>query len=318
MNSIIETLRKTSSPTIFIICISSVIAGCAAAAVHGNMTPLPASVFLLFALSAQLTVNFGHRLNDEHYTLGENIDDRISDCGLTGGQTETVLREATGGMLMLTVMLGLTLSAMGGWWMFLNLVVFGLLIALYAFGQTPLSRTAWAPLITFFIYGPVGVTACCLVQAQHQTMHPTDLQDLVPAILIGCGVGLLAANALILHNYTCYRNDLHNGKMSLPVVMGRKFCRRAMVVSSALSVPVFGLAGVLCRHTQTVPLLVAPVLGFAATCLLTGRMRRLPYRKLRDQQWIGNCIMLGVALVTLIIVITTGASNETNTQVFPD
>lgn len=318
MISINEILRKTSSPTVFIICVSSVIAGCAAAAMHGNMTPLPASVFLLFALSAQLTVNFGHRLNDERYNMGENIDDRISGYGQTGVRTETVLHEATGGMLMLTVMLGLTLSAMGGWWMFLNLVVFGLLITLYAAGQTPLSRTAWAPLITFFIYGPVGVTACCLVQAQHQTMHPTNLNDLIPAILIGCGVGLLASNALILHNYTCYRNDLRNGKMSLPVVMGRKFCRQTMVVSSALSVPVFGLLGMFCRHTQTVPLLVAPVLGFAATCLLTRRMRKLPYRSLRDQQWIGNCIMLGVALVSFIIIIATGVSNETNTQVFPE
>lgn len=318
MNSIIETLRKTSSPTVFIICISSVITGCAAAAVHGNMTPIPASVFLLFALSAQLTVNFGHRLNDERYSLGENIDDRISGHGHTGERTETVLREATTGMLMLTMMLGLTLSAMGGWWMFLNLIVFGLLVSLYSIGSTPISRTVWAPLLTFFIYGPVGVMACCLVQAQHQTMHPTNLHDLVPAILIGCGIGLLAANALILHNYIYYRSDIHNGKMSLPVVMGRKFCRHAMVVSSALSVLVFGVFGVICRHSHTVPFLVAPVLGFAATCLLTRRMRKLPYLRLRDLQWIGNCIMLGVAVVSLIIVVTTGASNETHTQVFPN
>lgn len=225
-------LRSLGLPSL-VIGVSSVLAGIAAALIHGNFELLPATLCILFSCAAQMTSNATHRYYDSRYNLGENIDDGIIDNCDTELRVTPMLRECSVSLLMITSMLGLAISAMAGWWALAVGIGMLLLGLANTAGPNPLGRTPYSPLSSFLFFGPVAVIGTSLVQSGHEASVVFNWYDLEPALYMAGSMGLFAVNCHILHDYANYERDLRNSKRTLPVASGRRTARTLVAANGA-------------------------------------------------------------------------------------
>lgn len=208
----------------------SVLAGSAAAALHGNFEFLPATLCLLFVFFAQLSGNLYLRLHDNEHNLGGNVDQRIHEA--TPSIDPAFLSAATNGTGLLAAMIGVALTGMGGWW----ILIIGALILLISWltfgGAHPLIRTPYSILSTFILFGPICVITTSYIQSSHEATLTSLWFDLWPAIIMSIPVGLLAINSNLAYCYISMYSHLRNSRSSFATKYGRKNTRRLFLLCS--------------------------------------------------------------------------------------
>lgn len=226
----IEAMRLRTLP----VSAAGVVAACGYALHYGCFDPAPAAICLIFAILAQIASNFAN----EYYDFTGGLDRAGRDGprrGVTEGDiTPRAMLRATYITLGIACATGLSLVAWGGWW----LVIAGIFIVLaalaYSTGPYPLSHHGLGEVMVIIFFGLVPVTLCYYVQSRTCTT----------AVVMGAiGIGLMAANLLIVNNYRDRDDDLAVGKRTLCVMLGRRAMRAAYllnaVIAVALSLPVW-------------------------------------------------------------------------------
>ena len=232
--------------------VAGVLAGMACGIFYGDFDIRPAILCMLFALLAQIASNFANEYFDYR-----NGFDRKGREGFRRGVTEGdirpgAMRNATFLTLAAAAVPGCCLIFWGGWW----LVAVGLLVGIFALaysaGPYPLSHHGLGDIAVVIFFGlvPVGFTAWLM----------TSATAIIPmASLIGTGVGLLAANVLIVNNYRDIADDKQVGKHTTVVIFGREVMSHVYLMDAVaglllLCAPVFWT-----RPYWLAPLLIMPL-----------------------------------------------------------
>lgn len=206
---------------------AGVVAACGYALHDGCFEAAPAAICLVFAVLAQVASNFANEYYD--YTGGLDRAGRDGPRrGVTEGDiTPGAMLRATYVTLGLASATGLMLVAWGGWW----LVIAGIFIVLaalaYSTGPYPLSHHGLGEVMVVLFFGVVPVCLCYYVQSGRFT----------PEVAAGSvGVGLMAANLLIVNNYRDRDDDMCVGKRTLCVRWGRPVMRSVYLLNAVVAV----------------------------------------------------------------------------------
>lgn len=211
INPWIEAMRLRTLP----VSIAGVIAGTSCAVFYHSFRWLPALCCLLFALGAQITSNFAN----EYFDFLNGLD-RKGREGFRRGVTEGdispyAMRNAIFITLLLSAIPGCALIIWGG----LGMLAIGLIVVIFALaysaGPYPLSHHGLGDIAVVIFFGLLPVTLTAWLQS-----HTTEILPM--ALIIGAGVGLLAANVLIVNNYRDLEDDAAVGKRTTVVIFGRR------------------------------------------------------------------------------------------------
>lgn len=197
MINIIQVLVKASRPRTFILGISTVLFGTAAAAAHNRADLAVMVISILFAIFSKISLNLGRQYFDDKYNFG-----RSRVLGLYDTDAflpfPRIMSEGCKTFAGLTLMCGLALFALSGWWSLVGMAILMALAAIYNFGKHPVYRKWFAPIFTFLIYGPAGVIFVELLESQRMSMILLNEMDLTSGIIGSIQMGLLAANLQLL------------------------------------------------------------------------------------------------------------------------
>ena len=220
----IEAMRLRTLP----VSIAGVLIGTALALWQGSFSMIPASLCLMFAVSAQIASNFAN----EYYDYRNGMDRKGREGfrrGVTEGDiTPQAMKSATFIMLSLAALTGCCMLFIGGWWL-LPVGICILLAALaYSTGPYPLSHHGLGDVTVVVFFGIVPVTLTYWLQ----TGEWTGMNVVFPSSV---AVGLLAANVLIVNNYRDIDDDRAVGKRTTAVIFGRKVMGHIYLLSGILS-----------------------------------------------------------------------------------
>ena len=224
MRKWIEAMRLRTLP----VSVAGVLTGIALALWQGSFSMIPASLCLMFAVSAQIASNFAN----EYYDYRNGMD-RKGREGFRRGVTEgdimpQAMKSATFIMLSFAALAGCCMLFIGGWWL-LPVGICILLTALaYSTGPYPLSHHGLGDVTVVVFFGIVPVTLTYWLQ----TGEWTGMNVVLPSSV---AVGLLAANVLIVNNYRDMDDDMAVGKRTTAVIFGRKVMGHVYLLSGILS-----------------------------------------------------------------------------------
>lgn len=207
----VEAMRLRTLP----VSAAGVVGACGLTVYYHSFRWQPALICFAFAIVAQIASNFAN----EYFDFKNNLDKKGRD-GFRRGVTEGdinpgSMRLATFALLVFDCLLGCALIPYGGW----ILIPFGVLIALFALGYStgpyPLSHNGLGDLAVIIFFGVVPVMLTVYVQTESWIMWPITLP-------YSLGIGMLAANVLIVNNYRDMDDDKTVGKKTTVVIFGRK------------------------------------------------------------------------------------------------
>lgn len=206
----IEAMRLRTLP----VSVAGVIAAIGFGRIYGNVNWIVALLCLVFAVLAQIASNFANEYFDYRAGL-----DRVGRDGPRRGVTEgditpRAMLTATMVTLGIACAVGLSLITWGGW----QLVPYGILIALavlaYSTGPFPLSHYGLGEVAVVAFFGIAPVMLTFYIMSGYNDIH----------ILGGAiGVGLMAANVLLVNNLRDINDDRAVKKHTLVVILGRRF-----------------------------------------------------------------------------------------------
>lgn len=250
MNKRLSSWIEATRPHTLPVSIAGVIAGCACAILYNSFNPLPAICCLLFATGAQIVSNFAN----EYFDYKNGLD-RKGREGFRRGVTEgdispKSMLTAIIIALILTAIPGLLLTIWGSW----RLIPVGILIFIFALaysaGPYPLSHHGLGDIAVIIFFGiiPVGFTA--YLQFQSTQIIPL-------ALIVGLGVGILAANVLIVNNYRDADDDAKVGKRTTVVIFGRKRMSHIYLINSLLGIILLCTPAIFRQLWMILPLLLS-------------------------------------------------------------
>ena len=216
--------------------VAGVTAGTGCAIYHHGFSLLPMLICLAFAVLAQIASNFAN----EYYDFRNGLD-RKGRAGFRRGVTEgdiqpEKMKRATYTLLLLDAALGCTLIIWGGWW----LIPVGIAIALFALGYStgpyPLSHHGLGDIAVVIFFGLVPVLFTEYVQTGVWQFASVSL-------CAALGVGLLAANVLIVNNYRDVDDDRAVGKRTTVVIFGRSIMAKVYLFNGIAASILFSMAG---------------------------------------------------------------------------
>ncbi len=207
----IEAMRLRTLP----VSIAGVLIGWGCALMSGKFLVVPAILCLLFALIAQIASNFAN----EYYDFKGGLD-RKGREGFRRGVTEgdikpEDMKRATFSLIGIDAVIGLSLLYWGSWWLIpIGFAIFCFAVG-YSAGPYPLSHHGLGDVAVVLFFGlvPVWFTAWLCSEATAVWWQP---------VLCGLGIGLSAANVLIVNNYRDCDDDFSVGKRTTVVIFGRK------------------------------------------------------------------------------------------------
>lgn len=232
MKEWVEAMRLRTLP----VSVAGVAAGTGCAVFHHGFSLIPMLICLTFAVVAQIVSNFAN----EYYDFKNGLD-RKGREGYRRGVTEgdispKAMRNATFGLLAADILLGCSLIWWGGWW----LIPVGMAIAVFAIaysaGPYPLSHHGLGDVAVVIFFGFVPVIFTEYVQTRVFFISSTT-------IFAALGVGLLAANVLIVNNYRDCDDDAAVGKKTTVVIFGRKVMSRIYLADGVVACTLFAMAG---------------------------------------------------------------------------
>lgn len=245
--------------------IAPVLLGSALAWRDGQFLPWAALPCLGFALLIQIGTNFANDYYD--FVQGADTAERVGPkrAVAAGWVPPRTMKRAMLGVFAAAFVVGLSLLAYGGW----PLLVVGVASIVcgiaYTGGPYPLGYHGLGDLFVFIFFGLVAVCTTYFVQVGTIS---------TASILVATGVGLLAANILVVNNYRDVETDAKAGKRTLVVRWGRRYARWQFGLSHAVAgvvVPVMlsrflGLGGI--------PLVAVIGLGIGAGLLQSRALRQ--------------------------------------------
>lgn len=219
MSPWIEAMRLRTLP----VSIAGVIAGTSCAIFYHSFQWIPALCCLLFALGAQIASNFAN----EYFDFRNGLD-RKGREGFRRGVTEgdispSAMLRATLLTLVLAAIPGCALIIWGGWWMIAAGVIVAIFALAYSAGPYPLSHHGLGDIAVILFFGLLPVTLTAWLQAGTSAIIPM-------ALTVGTGVGMLAANVLIVNNYRDADDDREVGKNTTVVILGRATMARVYLM----------------------------------------------------------------------------------------
>lgn len=245
MKAWIEAMRLRTLP----VSLSGVLAGVACAILGGHFRPVPALLCLLFALLAQIASNFGN----EYYDFRNGLDRKGREGfrrGVTEGDiTPEAMKRATFGTLAAAAVVGLLMLFYGGWWLVPVGAAIGLFALAYSAGPYPLSHHGLGDVTVVLFFGIVPVTLTCYLQEGGWESLPLSFP-------VSIGIGLLAANVLIVNNYRDMEDDAAVGKHTTVVLFGRTAMSRCYLLSGLVAMAVmFPLWQALSWYSLPIPII---------------------------------------------------------------
>lgn len=184
---------------------------------------------LVFALLIQVGTNFANDYYD--FVQGADTAERVGPkrAVAAGWVSPAGMKRAMIAVFALAFAAGLSLLPYGGW----PLLVIGVASIVcgvaYTGGPYPLGYHGLGDLFVFIFFGLVAVCTTYFVQAGAVS---------TPAVLSATGVGLLAANILVVNNYRDVETDAKAGKRTLVVRWGRRYARWQFGLSHAVALAV--------------------------------------------------------------------------------
>ncbi|MBD5358623.1 MAG: prenyltransferase [Bacteroides sp.] len=293
--------------------VGAVFAGMAAATLHGNAEYLPATLCLLFVIFMQLAGNYYYLYYDESKNCGTFIDSHIQH---TNPISVTMLREFSYGVMLLASMIGVTLAAMGGWWVFIIGIIIVVLSWFTCGGALPLLRTPFGLIPTFLLFGPLCVITTSLIQSAREAKEMLNWFDLTPAIYISVVMGLMAVNAYLLYGYSTIVTDLRNSKQSFANQSGRRITRTVFLINGLVytTVSVFMCINL---HLDLLALNLLPtIICFIIDIYIWWKMRAMPRYRLKELVPLGTLNMLIMGLLSFIIFELTGTPDDSTFTFF--
>jgi 1,4-dihydroxy-2-naphthoate polyprenyltransferase len=217
---------SASRPRTLPAAVAPVLAASALAWRDGDFEFWPALACLAFALLIQIGTNFANDYHD--FMNGADTAERVGPrrAVAAGLVSPTTMKRAMIGVFALAFLTGLTLLGYGGW----PLLVIGIASIVcgvaYTGGPYPLGYNGLGDVFVFIFFGLVAADATYYVQAG----------VLTPDVwMIGTGIGVLAANILVVNNYRDVETDAKAGKRTLVVRFGRPFARVQFVASHVIA-----------------------------------------------------------------------------------
>lgn len=226
-NPWIEATRPRTLP----VSIAGVLAGVACAAHFGTIVWSQALLCLLFALSAQIASNFAN----EYFDYKKGLDQKGRE-GFRRGVTEGDISPramfiATVFVLGCCALMGLGMMLFSGqWWLIIPGVLIGLFALSYSAGPWPLSHHGLGDVAVIVFFGLVPVTLTAYLCGGN------SWESMPIALPCGVGIGLMAANVLIVNNYRDMEDDILGNKRTTVVIFGRKAMSTVYLVSGILAI----------------------------------------------------------------------------------
>lgn len=192
----------------------------------------PAALACLgFALLVQIGTNLANDYYD--YVKGADTAERVGPrrAVAAGLVSPEVMKSVMMIVFMLAFFVGLSLLKFGGWPLLVVGVASIVCGVAYTGGPYPLGYNGLGDVFVFIFFGLVAVCATFFVQTGYVSAE---------AMICSVGVGLLAANILVVNNYRDVETDRRAGKRTLVVRFGKRFARLQFGVSLfvALTIPV--------------------------------------------------------------------------------
>jgi 1,4-dihydroxy-2-naphthoate polyprenyltransferase len=221
---------SASRPRTLPAAVAPVLAASALAWRDGDFDLWPALACLAFALLIQVGTNFANDYYD--FVKGADTAERVGPrrAVAAGLVSPVTMKRVMIGVFFWAFLTGLTLLSYGGW----PLLVIGVASIVcgiaYTGGPYPLGYNGLGDVFVFIFFGLIAVGATYYVQAG----------VLTPDVwLIGTGIGVLAANILVVNNYRDVETDAKAGKRTLVVRFGRTFARRQFVAAHIVAMGVW-------------------------------------------------------------------------------
>jgi 1,4-dihydroxy-2-naphthoate octaprenyltransferase len=270
-----------------------VVAGVGVAALHDVVSPLPALGALVGALLIQIATNLANDYYD--FVRGGDTHERVGPLRVTqsGLLTPDAVHRGMIRVMAAALLVGVYMVWVGGW----PVLVLGLAslacAVLYTGGPWPLAYHGLGDLFVFLFFGLVAVGGTVWVQGR---IWPQD------ALLAGVAMGSLTTAILVVNNLRDIPTDAKAGKRTLAVRLGVAGTRLeyALLLATALAVPVVGVAGLGWPRLSLAALLVAPLCASPLRRVLTFRDPRELFPALGETSRVvalyGVLLALGMAV----------------------
>lgn len=211
--------------------VAPVLAGTAVAVHEGGARPWAGVAALVIAVAMQIGVNFANDYSD--FVRGADTPRRVGPlrAAASGVVAPEHVKWAAFAAFGVAGVTGLGLSLVTDW----RLLIVGAacLLAgwLYTGGPRPYGYFGLGELFVFVFFGLVATAGTVFVE---------ELRVTPLAIVVGCGLGLLASAILILNNLRDIDTDAVAGKLTLATRMGRARTLHLLVVIvvAAFAVPI--------------------------------------------------------------------------------
>lgn len=219
--TIYKTALQIVRPRSLFMGAATVCAGMGAVGITAVSDILPFILCLLLAAFAQMWAHFAHCLADLSHEYGELLDDTYYHLsGVKRSDLKMICRGGNSAMMIVTLTLGMGMVMIAGWW--------AVAVGAFAFalgyldnhGPYPLFRTPFSLMVTFLLFGVIGVSGTALVlegYSEHVTLLP---EQWVCVLLIGIAVGVTATNVQLYHEMGFRQDDHRYGKRTFPIRFG--------------------------------------------------------------------------------------------------
>lgn len=181
---------------------------------------------LLCALLLQLATNF---INDgADFESGADTSERLGPmrAAQAGLLSPKQLYSAAYLCLMITFCIGLYLSWIGGWPIFMAGVFSIIFAALYTKGPFPLAYNGLGDAFVLVFFGLIAVNGVFFLQTMTLSLH---------SIVLSLSIGLLATLIIIVNNTRDIETDIKVGKWTLSALIGEKASRHYFTCVAALA-----------------------------------------------------------------------------------
>lgn len=323
MNILSYIKRKSNLPSIWLSA-GTVLAGTGASVVTGNMEVLPATICLIFAVFAQLWANLYHSASELRREEKSFVRNSISYAPEEAvGKEEIsfryrVCKEAAMASFIISALAGLALLPIANqwiWFLLCGIFIYGQVWVLQA-GKKPLINTPVSMLMTFIVFGPVGVMSTSLIQSQREAVGSIwALFDMAPSLFLGPAAGLMALTVHYIFSYVNYCTAPGSNPRNLTYLL-RPSGMEIMIFINGLLMLGLMLWMVFALHLEFPLLVVAPAfVGFALNTHIAVEL----HRRKTDFRFIYNLSLTNYVLtfvLTFIMLVIVALPSDTRFSLF--
>lgn len=316
---VLEFMKRRADLQSLILGAGTVLAGTAAAVIRGNMEIFPAIICLLFALFAQLGCNLYHYYVALERTPESSVIGKAPARVASNMTALRLLREGSKSCLIISLMLGI--SVLGIAKTFWLPAASGLIIYLLAYfmARNPgIYRSPFSLVITFLVFGPLGVMTTAFLQYQSESIGTTmSFFDSAPSIFLGPAMGFLACSHHITMSYFNRSIDPNKNRPSLAKCLGQWGTVSLIFLNGLLALALMIVMVFLLGFPDPI---IALVPGFIACCInsyIACRIRHAGVGELAYLNTLSRVNFLMTGLVSFIIWWIIGAPDDSLRVLFP-